>query len=90
MIQMNDIADKAGLAAGAGLAGAALAGTVQAVERAAGVSDLQANPTSGDGTDQGRSNKPTSNPNKSSDQVINSRKVVNQWPLLQESLSDLF
>ena len=58
-----DIADKAGLAAGAGLAGAALAGA----GTAAGVSDLQANPSpSGDGTDQGGSNKPTSKPNKNS------------------------
>ncbi|MGK0724401.1 protein kinase domain-containing protein [Aerococcus urinaeequi] len=69
----HDIADKAVLAAGAGLAGAALAGsgTAAAVGAAgaAGVSDLQANPSpspSGNGTDQNGSNKPTSKPNKNS------------------------
>src|SRR5699024_5898876 len=73
-----DIADKAVLAAGAGLAGAALVGTGTAAgggsASATGVSDLQASPTpspSGKGTDQDSGNKPTSNPNKNSGKPSN-------------------
>lgn len=77
----HDIADKAVLAAGAGLAGAALAGPGTAAgggsagaADVAGVSGSQADPSpspSGNGTGKNGGNKPTSKPNKPNKQGDN-------------------